>query len=233
MRNNKLRNGFSLVELAIIMVVIGLLSVAVIGGQGLINSGKMGKLASEMQTIRQAVNGFRSVYSALPGDLKNATSYFGSSNLADGDGDGIIAQGDNDTADEVNNAMVHLSRSGLIEATDLANNGTKFVALKSYPGELYLSSNKDDEGADVSGFSYVSGTHNFIIAAASGYGYNAVAKPLVAYNVDKKLDDGFPRTGNVTYIVSGNVSDASCTNSTTEYYLTSNALACNISFQID
>lgn len=233
MNNPALKNALSLVELSISMTIIALTTVVVIGGGAMIESSKTSKLAREIQLVEKSTRTFRSIYNALPGDFLTAQDHFGSTGVANGDGNGIIVKGSNDTSDEVHNAMVHLAKADLINTTSLANNGTKFLALTSFKGDLFLSSNKQSDGTTISGFTYTSGTHNFIIASASGYSYDGFITPEVAYNIDKKFDDSFPRTGNLTYIVAGNVTDASCTNSTTKYYLTSTSLACNLSFQID
>lgn len=228
-----IKNGFSLVELAIIITVIGLITASVIGGSAMIESAKINKFAGEIQTVKKAFHNFASIYGAKPGDFNAAQSHFGSSGVSNGDGNGIINQGDDDTSDEVNNAMVHLAKANMLETTGLANDADKFMALDSFKGEIYLSANRDADGAAISGFNYISGTHNFLIVADTGYGYNGFIKPLVAFKLDKKFDDSFPRTGKITYIVAGNVSDASCTNSSTKYFLTSKDLGCNISFSLD
>lgn len=72
MHRNK---GFTLVEISIVIVIIGLLIVGVIKGESLIQSAKVGSAITLAQDISVAVNAFKQQYHMLPGDmLIDATS---------------------------------------------------------------------------------------------------------------------------------------------------------------
>ena len=60
--------GFTLVEIAIVLVIIGLLLVGVLQGQEMIENTKVKTLVSDMKSIQAAYNGYIDRYKALPGD---------------------------------------------------------------------------------------------------------------------------------------------------------------------
>lgn len=69
--------GFTLAEMSIVLVIIGALLGAVIGGQHLIHSMKLKKVTEDLQTYEAAILGFADRYKALPGDMATATTYWG------------------------------------------------------------------------------------------------------------------------------------------------------------
>jgi len=87
------QTGFTLIEIAIVLVIIGLLLGGVLKGQELINSAKVKNLANDMRAIQTAVFAFQDKYKALPGDYLAATanSTFGGTGYTTGDGNGVIS----------------------------------------------------------------------------------------------------------------------------------------------
>lgn len=68
--------GFSLVELSIVLVILGLLTGGILAGQSLIRASELRALTSEAQRYQAAVNTFRDKYFALPGDFRDATRFW-------------------------------------------------------------------------------------------------------------------------------------------------------------
>ena len=66
------QSGFTLVEIAIVLVIIGLLLGGILKGQELINSAKAKSFAQDFRTIQTALYGFQDRYKALPGDFSGA-----------------------------------------------------------------------------------------------------------------------------------------------------------------
>lgn len=87
----KKENGFTLVELAIVLIIIGLITGGVVGAQSLIESSKRASLISDFGKIKTGISAFRLEYDGIPGDFKDANSYW--SDICDGNGDGVIGQG--------------------------------------------------------------------------------------------------------------------------------------------
>lgn len=62
------QSGFTLVEIAIVLVIIGLLLGGILKGQELINSAKVKGLAQDFRTVQTALYGYQDRYKAIPGD---------------------------------------------------------------------------------------------------------------------------------------------------------------------
>jgi len=82
MKNNQ--SGFTLVEIAIVLVIIGLLLGGVLKGQELINSAKVKNFATDFRNIPLFIYGYQDKFKALPGDDANANTHLGSAATAAG-----------------------------------------------------------------------------------------------------------------------------------------------------
>ncbi len=89
-----MRKGFTLIELSIVIVIIGLLTSAVIGAASLIRAANVQSTISSIRSLNQSVLAFKLEYDALPGDFIEASSYFVSGTqpdqVTDGNGDKTI-----------------------------------------------------------------------------------------------------------------------------------------------
>src|SRR4051812_8767428 len=84
------QSGFTLVEIAIVLVIIGLLLGGILKGQELINSAKVKNLANDFRTIPTYVYGYQDKFRSLPGDDAAAPSHVGAPATHKGDGNGTI-----------------------------------------------------------------------------------------------------------------------------------------------
>lgn len=73
-------HGFTLVEISIVLAIIGLLVGGIMAGQSLTRSAQVRSVATDIGTYTTAFNQFMTEFSALPGDMVNATTYWGSAN---------------------------------------------------------------------------------------------------------------------------------------------------------
>jgi prepilin-type N-terminal cleavage/methylation domain-containing protein len=71
----KMQSGFTLVEIAIVLVIIGLLLGGVLKGQELVNSAKVKNLASDFRSISSFVYAYQDRFRALPGDDRAACAH--------------------------------------------------------------------------------------------------------------------------------------------------------------
>lgn len=124
--------GFSLVELSIVLVILGLLTGGILSGQSLIRAAEIRSAVTEYSTHITSIQTFRDKYMAIPGDFRDATKFWGKDASAcnahtgtaqaggtcNGNGDGRINEGTatNATA-EAFQLWKHLSLAGLIEGT--------------------------------------------------------------------------------------------------------------------
>ena len=75
------QSGFTLIEIAIVLVIIGLLLGGVLKGQELINSAKVKNLATDFKNVPVYIYGYQDKFRALPGDDQNAQTHVGSASI--------------------------------------------------------------------------------------------------------------------------------------------------------
>lgn len=78
MQVSRKQSGFTLIEIAIVLVIIGLLLGGVLKGQELINSAKVKNFATDFKSVPLFIYGFQDKFKALPGDDANYSSHIGS-----------------------------------------------------------------------------------------------------------------------------------------------------------
>jgi prepilin-type N-terminal cleavage/methylation domain-containing protein len=114
--NKSVKNkGFTLVELAIVIVIIGLLVGGVLQGQELIKQSQIRKLVTDIQSYDTALNIFRSKFNCIPGDCANATRFFPTS--VNGDGNQYIYYIGPSSDSESRRAWHQLALSGIIKGS--------------------------------------------------------------------------------------------------------------------
>ncbi len=129
-----MRYGFSLVELSIVLVILGLLTGGILTGQSLIRASELRSVHVDAQRYLAAVYTFKDKYFLGPGDLNNATSFWGkdstncngdigtansSTGTCNGNGDGQVlnTNAGAGTTQEIFQFWRHLANAGLVEGT--------------------------------------------------------------------------------------------------------------------
>ncbi|PWB52896.1 MAG: hypothetical protein C3F18_07890, partial [Nitrosomonadales bacterium] len=178
------QQGFTLIEIAIVLVIIGLLLGGVLKGQELITSARVRNMISQQDGIKAAYFGFLDRYRALPGDYAAASSNIKGVTIS-GDGDGQI-----EAASGTNNESIlvwdHLSKAGFITGsyTYNATEGDATTPKNPYAGYLQLIyDNKYGDPAVTT----TPARHNLKTG-------NQVPVSILA-EVDRKIDDGLPYSG--------------------------------------
>ena len=121
---NKLREGFTLIELSIVLIILGLLATGVMSGTALIASSKINAVITNIQNFRTGVNTFRVAYNAAPGDFAQAGAQISiGGTQVNGNGNGQIqwaVQGcaaTTCTANEALDAWKQLGALNLVQGT--------------------------------------------------------------------------------------------------------------------
>jgi prepilin-type N-terminal cleavage/methylation domain-containing protein len=107
------QSGFTLIEIAIVLVIIGLLLGGVLKGQELINSAKVKNLATDFKNVPVYIYGYQDKFRALPGDDMDATTHVGSSAVNAASSVGGVATGGNGAINGDWNAGAGNSESNL------------------------------------------------------------------------------------------------------------------------
>ena len=72
-----MNRGFSLVELSIVLVIVGLVAGSILAGRHMIKAAELRSIATRYEEYVSAVSAFKTKYNSLPGDMKDATRFWG------------------------------------------------------------------------------------------------------------------------------------------------------------
>jgi prepilin-type N-terminal cleavage/methylation domain-containing protein len=182
--------GFTLIELAIVLVIIGLLLGGVLKGQELINSAKVKNMVSDFKNLQVFIYGYQDKYKALPGDDAASTTHTGcaagaNGSCVDGNGNSLI-EGNWDSTN-VNDESVrfwqHIRLAGLAPGATDPGNAT-FLPRNAEGGRIGIQS------ASIAGAT-PNGLSGAYVACSAG------VLGRYAKQIDTVLDDGTTSTGSV------------------------------------
>lgn len=188
----KRSSGFTLIELAIVLVIIGLLLGGVLKGQELINNARVKNLAADFRNVPVFIYGYQDRYRALPGDDTNANTHVGgvvattpAGTLANGQING--AWDSNTQTDESILFWQHVRLARLAAgptAAPAAGGVAAFVPTNSVGGRMGVSSVPPITGM-----------------LGSYYVCSAGIEAQFALQIDTTLDDGVTTTGAVQTVL--------------------------------
>ncbi len=211
--NRTVRNqqGFTLLELSIVLVIIGLIIGGITAGQELIRSAELNSVASDIAKFKVANNTFKLKYNAMAGDMDNAQSYWPSCvdvtlNACNGDSNGVL-----NSFSEQQRFWQHLSLAGVINGsyTGGQSSGERYPSLLNNSLiAFYVTdyNNKNDEVETVDGHMLRQNFDNTEIFEAE------------MAQLDIKYDDGLPESGEYRmFILDGSSSNCLTSTVPTEY----------------
>lgn len=192
--NNK-QSGFTLIEIAIVLVIIGLLLGGVLKGQELINSAKVKSLATDFRNIPLYFYGYQDRFKALPGDDARVVTNLTGATLATtpgaSTGNGVIGGAWNSTTqtDESYLFWQHVRLAGLATGSTVVGSAD-YIPRNSDGGVIGVQSNV--------GFATITGmtTGTYIICSDGILG-------KYVRQLDTTLDDRETSTGSMRAVVSG------------------------------
>lgn len=188
------QGGFTLIEIAIVLVIIGLLLGGVLKGQEMIENAKIKNLRNDIEGVTAAVYAYMDRYRAMPGDDSSATAAArGWTDSVAGNGNGALANNNAFDAGANENQYLwqHLRYSGLISgdpAGTTNNAGGRANPRHSYGGQIGISGTTAAWGLGLNGN---------IICVGSLPGKAALA-------LDASYDDGRPDAGRVRAVAGVN-----------------------------
>ncbi|HWQ38596.1 MAG TPA: prepilin-type N-terminal cleavage/methylation domain-containing protein [Burkholderiales bacterium] len=180
------QQGFTLIEIAIVLVIIGLLLGGILKGQELITSARVRNLIAQQDGIKAAFFGFQDRFRAFPGDYAQATTNIANvaataaCNNGNGNGNGQIET----TGNEMVLAWEHLSKAGFITGTYTcaATESATTTPLNPYNVRVQL---------------IYDGVYGIASSGAARHNIKTGAQiPVeIIAEIDRKIDDGLPYTG--------------------------------------
>ena len=220
-----MRQGFSLIELSVILIIIGMITGGILSGQHLIRNAELKRVLNEFGQYSEAATLFRERYRSLPGDMHDATSLWGSFSLGggcpsgsgvgtetcNGNGDGVLFGNGADQAIERYLFWQHLANAGFIDEEYTGKSGTG-GGLHSMPGvNVPVSSIGEglwfaDQANNIGGAASMSGIYffeldykNFFLIGELDGDCCRPRRPVASTNetwsIDNKLDDGLATSG--------------------------------------
>jgi prepilin-type N-terminal cleavage/methylation domain-containing protein len=221
------RRGFSLVELSIVLVILGLLTGGILTGQNLIRAAELRSAVTELQRHQASTQSFRDKYFAIPGDMSNATRFWGrmssgadcltnsaaavdaAAGVCDGNGDGALsAAGGASVSGELFQFWRQLANAGMVEGTYTGisgpGGGLNTIAGTNIPQSKiamagWSARTMDQTAAAGATYYSLNYRNHFLLGKgnATWENYDPVMTPAEAWGIDKKVDDGKPAYGKV------------------------------------
>jgi prepilin-type N-terminal cleavage/methylation domain-containing protein len=211
--------GYTIIELSIVLLVIGLIVGGVLVGKHLIEVAQIRSTISQLQAYATAANTFVAKYNCLPGDCANAVNFglgIAGGPGDNGDGNGSIFScphmlnaGWWSTNQEMVNFWYHLWRAGLIgeqlsgfpavqpSAWDGLSPKTKVGSLTYINAVTIATQGTYACGYPGTGFREGFGNSFYLSAYRSDGNFDYSLSVAQSYAIDTKIDDGLPYTGNV------------------------------------
>ncbi|MDB2414350.1 prepilin-type N-terminal cleavage/methylation domain-containing protein [Rickettsiales bacterium] len=253
--------GFTLVELAIVIIILALIAAGIVAAQNMVKQSKLRSLVTQLNEYDSAINIFKENYDAIPGDMYDAYTYFGNacdgtSSNCNGDGSGIIewvaTSGQESNLEDLR-AWQHLKLAELVRdnftGTHQSSNfiGYTLPATKMSGGCIsYLRTGHSSSIHDYGRFKnfkngfYIGkpSTSATLVGRICGL---PLFKPKEAYTIDLKMDDGYPYTGRMNIRASesdgcvgaNSAADQAAATSGSEYKISGDIVACNLIYQTE
>lgn len=175
------RQGFTLVELSFVLVIIGFIIGGVLTGRQIMMNAEITNAANAVQSFQAQFQTYVQNYGAIPGDDLSAKTRFPSAGLADvGDGNGVLAGTFDSTtaADETRLAWAGLRAASLV---------------KSQAGSTASTAQPANPFNGIYGFQ--NGAFNGALVG-NAVCMNSVP-PEAAQAIDARLDDGSSNSGTI------------------------------------
>ncbi|MDA0967671.1 MAG: prepilin-type N-terminal cleavage/methylation domain-containing protein [Proteobacteria bacterium] len=246
-------NGFTLIELSIVIVIIGLIVAGVVGGQSLVEQAKLRNIVSDFNKFSIATSAFKIEYGENAGDLSKAEQYFGTTDCPNFVGVGYTCRcngngnkrvGPESITGEVHERMrfwQHLALASVLEGNfdggcDYRYTGTEAIGRTipagSFPATAYTIMDRNNtNGTDI----HLGKRHVEASSFVTIYNAGFINAPT-AQSLDSKIDDGIANTGKVRGLDSPNTGSptgtGNCVDGSDQYILSSIEKDCYIQYEM-
>ena len=203
-RKNKKQAGFSLIESAIVLVIMGFLIGGILKGKDLIESARLKRVIAQLNEYRLATSAFLDRYDVLPGDFNKAAILI-KEGLQNGNGNGLVDGAGLASGSEALNFWADLSAAGLIGSP--GTQGTENI------GEFGKGAPETSIGGGFTVENNPQGLKGlwFILGKKTGkHGDGGLLTPSQAQGIDKKMDNGNPTSGKVRAMDGSDVASHAC-----------------------
>lgn len=222
----QVHRGFTLVEIAIVLVIIGLLIGGVLRGQELINSARVNSIAAQQSSIQTAYYGFIDRYKMMPGDLTGPQALLINSTtapaVAAGAGDGAVLLVDSPAF------FNNLAQAGFISCTPCSASTLVTPGAAAVPGGAVATAGIYLTPTTLSGANTVVNVYGAPLAFTTSVTFiggstagaieflsatSEISRPMLTTGnsitsnmlaeLDRKSDDGNPAIGSFRYTDTG------------------------------
>ena len=190
-KKNLFLRGFTLIELAFVLIIVGVLAGAVMKGRDLLDGAKAKAVVADLNRIRMTFSMYQESHGALPGDDMKANDRFGG-DVQNGDGDGTIANAD------ILKVWSHLSKSSGGADPDTA-------PTSKWGGKYFIVTNPTNKHQG----------HWIVLSdSQDGRTLNGLLSPQQAILVKSKASDGTkdPLKGDLQILEGTNFREGDCVN---------------------
>lgn len=253
------QRGFTLIEMSIVLVIIGLIVGGILKGQELIESSRQKNMVSQIDRIRAGVTAFSDRFKSLPGDYSRVSMLPNASLIGTtgGNDNGVVgALSTNIITDTMATQIASTSENvkffNHLILTNLASSGSatnEGVTLACFAGNCATSSPLPPAAFPQSGFTVMYGTHpgftvgsnqpdtrqahwlfvSRFLATAISAETNGVVSAARAYQVDSKYDDGGAGSGNIRTGLNG----SGCGTTSADYTPGTTTVSCALVFTLE
>ncbi|MBF0354038.1 MAG: prepilin-type N-terminal cleavage/methylation domain-containing protein [Alphaproteobacteria bacterium] len=233
--------GFTLIEMSIVLVIIGLLIGGVLKGQELVNSTRLKAVVSQADAVKAAYNTFVDRYQMQPGDYNAAVAQISATGVDDGDGSGLIG--------------ATVATAALVRSTDVSTAAGENLNFWAHLATSRLLSNITVDTANASAmaaasggvlagringttWAVINGTANARVAdwLRLQYGSGAPAASINANQageVDRKYDDNNAVNGAIQAGPNAGTAGTDCSTAAGVYLGANQTRVCTIHFDLN
>ncbi|MBX9977903.1 MAG: type II secretion system GspH family protein [Alphaproteobacteria bacterium] len=177
--------GFSLIELGIVLLIVGVIIGAVFKGHDLLQSAKMNSVLDDVRRYKNAILMYQHTYGEWPGDDAKASLHF--ANATDGNGDGLVS-GDDEPL-----VWKHLSNAGSVSHGNPPSS--------KIGGKYYVTSNPSPAFQGL-----------YVLLGQGDDGKTGLLTPKQAHMLKQKADDGKANEGILQFMEGTGAKAGDCIN---------------------